>query len=287
MTLTSNDIIFVYSGGQNNSDPSKSIGGYVSNNALTGLSNNLFTNLKKEEYASQIVDYRCFYIANNSYTDSLFNAAVYMDSQSGSISNCQIGISKSTEIQLISLSTSAISGNFKLKYEGYTTSHIEWNNNILIFQNNIETALNNLDIFSGVVVGNVSENIYSISFLGNDDNRNYSLLEVIENNLSPSITISFSKRSEGQPINSVAPLLPTSATIPYGVEFSSTSSSSKLLIGDLGPGDMVPIWIKRTSQGETSADQSNGFLFRLSGNQSKEPTQLPSSLLSKPCFYYA
>ena len=284
MTLTSNDIIFVYSGGQNNSDPSKSIGGYASNNSLTGLSNNLFTNLRKEEYASQNIDYRCFYVANNSYTSSLFNASVYMYSQSGTISNCQIGTAKSTEIQIISLSVSPSSGNFKLKYEDYTTSDIEWNNNVLIFEKNIENALNNLDIFSGIVVGNIAENIYSISFLGNDDNRNYSLLQVIENNLSPSITISFSKRAQGQPINSLAPLLPTSSTIPYGVEFSSTSSYSKLLIGDLGPGDMVPIWIKRISQGETSVDQANGFLLKISGNLSKEPTQAPPS--SKPCFYY-
>jgi hypothetical protein len=285
MTITSSDIIFVYSGGQNNSDPSKSIGGYASNNSLTGLSNNLFTNLRKEEYASQNIDYRCFYIANNSFTSTLFNASVYMDSQSGSISNCQIGLSRSTEVQIISLSSSATSGSFKLRHEGYTTSNIEWNDNVLIFEKNIEDALNNLDIFSGIVVGNVGENIYSISFLGNDDNRNYSLLEVAENNLSPSITISFSKRAQGQPINSVASLLPTSATIPYGVQFSITSSASKLLIGDLSPGDMVPIWIKRISQGETSNDQANGFLFRLSGNLSKESTQAPPST-SKPCFYY-
>lgn len=285
MTLTTSDIVFVYSGGQNNSDPSKSIGGNPSNNIILGLSNNLFVNLRKEQFQSGYVDYRCFYIANNSYTDTLFNASVFMDSQISGVSNCQIGISKSTDVQSLSFSITPAFGNFKLKYGDYVTANIDWNDDREIFQRNIQDSINGLDIFSGVEVSKTSEDIYSISFSGNNNYRNYDLLEVIDNNLSPSLEVYISKQSIGQPINSIAPLLATSQTIPSGVVFYETSSSSRVYLGDLEPGDLVPIWIKRITTGEVSVDELNGFSFRLSGNLVGNPTVIQTTSL-KPCFYY-
>lgn len=285
MTLTSNDITFVYSGGQNNLDPSKSLGGSPSNNVLSGLANNLFTNLKKEEFASQFVDFRCFYICNNSFSDTLYNSSVYLESQISGVSNCQLGIAKSTDEQIIQLNSIPNSGSIKLKYESYTTSSILWNSNNVAFRKNIQEALNNLDIFSGVTVGDVGNNSFLISFLGSNNYRNYSLLQVAENNLSPSTTIDIAKRTEGEPINSIAPLLPTKTTIPNNVDFYETSESYRILIGDLHPGDVVPIWVKRSSFGQVSEDQTNGFAFRVSGNLTQNPTQIITSA-SKPCFYY-
>jgi hypothetical protein len=286
MTITSNDISFVYSGGSNNSDPSKSIGGLPSNNVLTGISNNLFTNLRKEDFSVEFVDYRCFYICNNSFSDTLYNASIYFDSQIEGVSLCKLGIAKTTDVQSLSLSSTPNLGTIKLRYENYITNDIVWNSNDVAFRRNIQEALNNIEIFSGIVVDNIGENVYSISFSGNDNYRNYSLLEVAQNNLSPSVEIGISKRIEGQPINSIAPLLATSETIPSNVVFYNASFSSKIVMGDLKPGDICPVWIQRTSFGEVASDEANGFSFRLSGNLLETSTQVSTNLSAKPCFYY-
>lgn len=285
MTITSNDISFVYSGGQNNIDPSKSIGGIPSNNIIEGELNNLFSNLRKEESEAGLVDYRCFYMFNNSSTDALYNASVCMQNQISGVGDCQIGINKSTHKQVLSLNIGAISGSFSLKYENaYETIPIAWNDNYLVFQQNIQDALNNLDPLSGVFVQKTSENVFIISFLEKDNDRNHEKLVVINNNLVPSITISVETMAEGQPINSIASLLPTRFTTPYGTTFYNTNSSSKIILGNLYPGDGVPIWIKRSSLGTVSNDQLNGFSLRLSGNLNENPTVITS--LQKPCFYY-
>lgn len=285
MTITSDDISFVYSGGQNNIDPSKSIGGIPSNNIIEGELNNLFSNLRKEESEAGLVDYRCFYIFNNSTSDALYNASVYMQNQISGVGNCQIGIGKSTHKQVLGLSLAPISGSFSLKYENaYETAPINWNNNYLVFQQNIQEALNNLDPLSDVVVQKTADNVFLISFLGKDNNRNHEKLVVTNNNLIPSTTVSIETMAEGQPINSIASLLPTRFTVPYGITFYNTNSSSKILLGNLYPGDGVPIWIKRSSLGTVSNDQLNGFQLRLSGNLNENPTVITS--LGKPCFYY-
>lgn len=287
MTITTDDVSFVLSGGSNNSDPSKSIGGFPSINSLNISVNNLFGYVKKEESEVGLVDYRCFYIFNNSSSDTVYNANVYIKNQIDGISTCIIGASKTTDVQVINLGSSPSTGSFTLAYEDYTTSSINWDNNYLIFQKNIENALNGLDVFSGVVVERVFLNSYRVSFLGDDNYRNHSLITVASNNFAPSTTIQVSKIAQGQPINSIAPLLATSTTPPYNVTFYDTSDLSdqtKIFIGDLRPGDGVPIWIKRVTLGSVSNDETNGFQFRFSGNLVKNPSTQPFS--NKPCFYY-
>lgn len=285
MTLTSNDITFVYSGGSNNLDPSKSIGGSPSINAINGTLNNLFSNINREDSEEGVTDYRCFYIFNNSENDALFNVSVFFDSQLEGVSVCELGISKSTDIQILSLSSVPSSGSFTLRYENYITGNINWNNDSSIFARNIQDALNDLDVLSGIVVQSLSSINYSISFLGESNNRNQDLLLTNSVNLSPSTNISFAKNLEGQPLNSNAPLLPTSKTPPFSVIFYFTNENNRILIGDLLPGDGFPVWIKRTTFGSISNDQANGFTFRLNGNLVKVPTEQISSL-GKPCFYY-
>lgn len=284
MTITSNDIVFVYSGGSNNLDPSKSIGGDPSINTINGTLNNLFSNVNKEDSEEGITDYRCFYVFNNSEIDALFNVSIYFESQLEGISNCQLGISKSTDVQIISFSSVATSGFFTLKYENYITKNINWNSEPSILSKNIENSLNELDILSEVSVQSLSPTNYSISFLGEDNNKNHDLLLTNSINLLPSTNISFSKNSEGQPLNSIAPLLATNQTPPFNVSFFNTDEINRILIGNLLPGDGFPVWIKRTTFGSISNDQDNGFTFRLNGNLVKNPTQQVSSL-QKPCFY--
>jgi hypothetical protein len=287
MAITLSDISFVYSGGSNNIDPKKSIGGPPSINPVNASVNNIFSDVKKEESEAGLVDYRCFYVFNDNESNSIFNVNVYLKSQKQGLSSCQIGLSKSTEEQVLSLSSSPISGSFRLIYENYTTYPIDWDNNYLIFQKNIENALNDLEVLSGVVVQRIFPNNYKISFLGDDNYRNHELLTVGINDLSPSTTVSVKKSAEGQPLNSIAPRLPTISTTPSGVIFYETSDLSnetKVFIGDLRPKDGVPIWIKRTTLGSVTNDENNGFEFRFSGNLVKNPTVQP--FINRPCFYY-
>lgn len=287
MTININDINFVYSGGSNNLDPSKSIGGLPSINSINLASNNLFGIVKREQAQEGFTDYRCFYIFNDNESDSIYNANVYFKSQTQGSSYCQIGLAKATDVQVISLSSFPSSGFFKLSYDEYTTGNIDWDNNYLIFEKNIQNALNNLDVLSGVVVQRLSSLTYRISFSGDDDYRNHSLLQISINNLSPSITFQIAKTNEGQPINSIAPLLPTDSTPPFNVNFvdtNDTNDQNKIFIGDLRPKDGVPIWIKRVTKGTVANDETNTFQFRLSGNLVKNPSVQP--FVSRPCFYY-
>lgn len=284
MTIKTEDISFVYSGGSNNLDPSKSIGGVPSINPINGTIDSLFNYVKREYAEEGYTDYRCFYIFNNSETDTVYNANVYFENQIEGISYCQIGIAKSIDSQTLTLNPTPDYGTFQLEYEDYITQNIDWNSEPTIFAKNIENALNDLEVLSGVVVQRILSNSFLISFAGDDNNRSHEDLAVSLNNLNPSTTITISKSSQGQPINSIAPLLATSQTVPYGVVFYDTNSKNRIYVGDLRPKDGVPIWIKRYTFGSVSNDEINGFAFRFSGNLQKNPTIQPFNI--RPCFYY-
>lgn len=272
MTISADDINFYYSGGTNNIDSSKSIGGKASINLIQGISNNLFNDITDLPDGDSRVDYRCFYIFNTSELYSFYDTSIYVLSQSGINSSVELGISKKTEIQNlnIALSGSPASGNFKLRYEDLTTDSISYSNDPSILASNIQKELNRLTVvgegdFSGLVVNYSSNSNYLIYFQGSEDNRNHPNLIPTDINITPSASMTISNSAQGQPINSEAPLLPNSITDPFGVSFYTTSESSKLSIGDLRPGDGVPIWLKRTSFGTTDAIINKEFQLRLSG----------------------
>ena len=72
--------------------------------------------------------------------------------------------------------------------------------------------------------------------------------------------------------------------------FLQTNFNNRIFIGDMNPGDIVPIWIRRYTYAEVSADQLNGFNIRITGNKNKssivlaEPVEMQSS--DKPNFYF-
>jgi hypothetical protein len=285
MALSEEDIVFVYSGGSNNIDPNKSIGGSPSINIIENINNSLFDDI----FEANFIDYRCFYIFNNSETDSLYDSYIYLDNSIQTVSECQLGVSRLTDLQVISFSESPVSGDFVLSYENINTPTVTWNSNPNIFIQNLQEALNSLDLLSGVKVETLSVNSFSILFLENDNYRNHDLLVVENNNLSPSIEIGISKNSQGQPINSIAPLLPTKTTLPYNVEFYSTDFQSKLYIGDLRPKDGVPIWIRRNNNGTITNNEINQFDFFIVGDLVKNNIYQgdPNASLIRSCYYYS
>ena len=280
---------FLYSGGLNNADPAKSIGGSYSTNFILGNLNNLFSDVSKADSEIGVIDYRCFYIANDSENDTLYNASIFVQAEYDSQSSVQIGISRESEVQVLSLDSTPSSGYFKLKIGPATTPEIHWDSNYIIFENNIRNALNYLDEIETNVSKSLLNN-YQISFVGISNYRNYDLLQVVENTLSPSTIIKIEKLTEGQPINSVAPRIFNSQSAPFNVTFYDTRLSNRLSLGNLHPSDIISIWIRRYTYGTVTDDQLNGFNIRLSGNKnSTGPQTIPTITYQqedKPDFYY-
>lgn len=93
MTIGSNDISFFLSGGTSNSNPNLSLGGSASNTPVLGTVNSLFADLSSEEAANGKVDYRCFYVYNESSTEYLYNATAHIETQTSGGSTVKIGVS--------------------------------------------------------------------------------------------------------------------------------------------------------------------------------------------------
>ena len=161
-TIGTNDIAFFLSGGTGNSNPNLSLGGSPSNTPVSGVLNSLFSDVTSEQASNGLVDYRCFYVYNESETAYLYNATAYIQSQTNSGSTVQIGVSVN-------------------------------------------------------------------------------------------------------PIDTVAPLIPTENTPPTGVYFFDSGPSNKITLGTLGPGQKVPVWLKRTTPAGTDFKESDSFVLKISG----------------------
>src|SRR5437660_1271614 len=84
MSISPNDISFVYSGGVNNNNSELSLGGFPSVFPIPGSIDNLFPDISGREVVAGKTDYRCFYIFNDNITDSFFNTSIWTQSQTAS-----------------------------------------------------------------------------------------------------------------------------------------------------------------------------------------------------------
>lgn len=93
MTISPENIQFFLSGGSSNNNPNSSLGGAISNYLVTGLLNNIFSDVTSDEASEGKVDYRCVYVKNANSSDSLYDAFVFISSQITGGSYVEIGIS--------------------------------------------------------------------------------------------------------------------------------------------------------------------------------------------------
>jgi hypothetical protein len=132
--------------------------------------------------------------------------------------------------------------------------------------------------FSGI-----SQN-FIVEFKGVQGKRNHQKMVVSENNLVGSISVSISKVAEGQPINSNGPLLAVETVPPSKVNFYT--ASQRISLGNLLPGDFVPIWIKRTTVANTDFKENDYFVFKILGKPfvsgEQAPTSTPTSTAMLP-----
>ena len=268
MVVSANNISIVYSGGTTNPDPSLSLGGNPSNVLVGGLINNIFPNVDSDEAAAGKIDYRAVYIFNDHSSATLYNSYVYIDTQVSGGATVQLGVHQETDTQQIVISPKPTGGNVIFSWESnnftanYTTS--------TSFGNKIAAGLNWLVALSGVVATTTEDDdsvTVVLTFEGDDDNRNHELISLVTNNLtgsSPAITIS--KSTEGSPINAIATSIAVDTVAPVGVVFRDTSILSPIDIGDLAPGDGLPIWIKRTVPRSSEPLGDDGFTLKLIGD---------------------
>lgn len=274
--IQGSDLSFVLSGGSANTDPNASLGGNPSSTPIVGTLNNLFDDVSGTDPETGLIDYRCFYIFNDSATFSLFSPEAFIDSEVIGGATVEVGVDERTDLQKIIVSATpgpASGGDATMSYEG--DSFIwAFDSDAAVWGANLQTAINGLDSLSGVQVSIGVDSgppavltTFSLSFLGDDNNRNHQEIQLVANNITGGgvVTIEVSKSEEGSPINSIAPIIAVDTVPPVGVSFSTPSVSTPITFGRLGPGDGVPIWIKRITPSDSEPFKSDGFTFRING----------------------
>ena len=267
-TISASDILFLLSGGSANRNPELSLGGPPSSNPVSGNLNSLFQDVTPEQASSGSTEYRCFYVSNESDSETLYSAAIQTFAQSSGGSQADLGVSKATESQRMEISGSPSSGSagFRLGDSSFSGT---WSGSAESFRSSLLSSLTEAGLGDmSISYSSGSSHVFVFSFSGSLDNKSHPLIELVENSLSGSgaVSISISRTTAGSPINTLAPLIATQSTPPAGVTFLQTSSTSKIFIGNIGPGESVPVWIRRRTAANTEFKENDSVTIRLSGD---------------------
>jgi hypothetical protein len=262
--LTTSDIVFVFSGGQGNYDPFNSLGGNPSVIEVSEVSQGLFNSLSDEQLKSGITDYRCFYVFNQSDTDTLYDFSVYI--QNTSIVSCYVGLNKKNDSQKITLSGSPTSGNLVLDYDGDQFT-VEFSSNPQQLALNFQQQLVDIGL-SGVVVTVEAKTGYyniNISFEGDSGFKYHPLISLVTNNLSPATSFFITKIQDGSPINMIVPNTQNVLETPENINFELVSPSNPISLATLKPNEGLPVWMKRVVEAGTNKNDSLSFEFKIKG----------------------
>lgn len=262
MTANINDLVMVYSGGGTNANPSLSLGGPPSSQPVVGLLDNLFRDITQDESNVGLIDYRCVYIFNNSFSDPLYNVQVYVSKQTSVGAITDLGIQTSFETQRLSLSNGTPSGGYiRFSYPGKSDVLAFFASNPGFWAQNIQNALNT--VFESVSVsasGSDNARTFDITFNGTNDHRFHDLLGVDIGALTPvNLQSSVSRVVAGSPINYVPDALDSELTTPANVIFYTTNVGSTINIGTLNGLEGFPLWFRRTCLPGTSGAEGDGI----------------------------
>lgn len=271
--IEDSDIVYVLSGGSANTDPDMSLGGDPSSAPVLSGLNNLFDNVSAANSEVGIEDYRCFYVFNNSLTETLWNANVYIGTQTENGAVAELGVVVADEIQKLTILGAVTGGSLTLAYDG---DNVTFNHDSTLgtWGANLQAALRTIDVLDDVVVNvesalsteNVQTTVFTILYTGfSSGNRFQPILSVVSNDLDPAVTVTTARVVGGSPINSIAPLVDRGTTQPTGVEFYSPTESEPFPLGDLRPTDGFPVWLKRTTPAGTAATADDGIAVICTG----------------------
>jgi hypothetical protein len=269
MSISGNDIVYVLSGGSNNADPNKSLGGNPSSHFILGTINNLFDDVTQEEVNAGQIDYRCFYIFNDSATDTLYGSQLYVPSQVASGSDITVGLLSGNDVQAINILGTVTGGTYDVQYDTEPALTIAHDPDAAVWGQNLQTALRTLPNLGGVTVSvgvYVGAVAFQVNFVGTASNRNHPLLVITASTLTGvGVTFNVNKVVDGGPINSIAHAIDVSTTPPTGINFGFPTHASPILVGDLRPTEGFAVWIKRTTPVAASPLANDGFTIRLAG----------------------
>ena len=229
-------IKFYLSGGSENSDIEKSIGGDLSSFAL---GKDLFSEISAFQSVYGIMDYRCIYLVAE---ESIQNVHIAMENDSV---KTHLGFLIQKEIQELVIEDPTVGSNFVLGVDGNYTSPIEWDN----FENTaliIENELNSILTYGKIRCTGLSslseKHSFNLSFSRTNVGMKEELVQVIsENGLSVKVT----RSKQGGPINSVPKKIKNVAEKPDKVKFIE-ELTEPISIGNMQASDFLPIWIRRT-----------------------------------------
>ena len=281
--MIASDIKFYHSGGSSNFDPLLDLGGGISNFELSGGLDTLFNSLSPMQsvagridvidhwYDEEQPDYRCFYIKNTHGSETLRNAKFYIDWEKKSGSFIDVGVKLVNEVQLINISgtTPPNENDFATFYlSTYSNFTVDYHVNITEWQGRFQTAIRSVDTFQDVIVnasGYPSNVTFTVYILGQAQSRKFDLISVVTDHMTNQ-TFSISELTEGSPVNTIACTIPNIVTAPACVDFDNYPlRGNPIELGDLRPGDIVPIWVRRTTPKNTRIHLIDGVRFNVDG----------------------
>jgi hypothetical protein len=279
MAIDPANIIYTYSGGINNANSEKSLGGDSSVIPIGGK--RLFDDVSEENRRSGIEDYRCFYVHNYDNENSLYNAVFSRTYSVIGDVTVQIGFNPIDEVQTFTITNPVnITGGFYFVLYYQTNaqySYVTWYNDYNVMATNLQTAIRSMNvydangdrIFQDVVVDALqsyspTEWTYNFNFIDKAGKRYYETLYADSGVLTGSgIDFNFNKLINGSPINFAADIIDNGTTPPNLMSFSDDPSD---FLCDLRPNDFVSVWIKRTVPSNTTAIVDDGFTFNVTGD---------------------
>ena len=274
MITNQEDIAIVFSGGADNKDPNQSLGGAPSSHRIRdNFLNNLFSDvLLPTNAARPLEDHRCFYIFNDGPTTlHSFRMAIEEERGGGLV---ELGVKYRTDSQRIVLDPVPSGGTLVVSYQDYNLA-VTTSNGFENWTAQLRERLLNLRFQSGekILAGLELEPAISgqrlnlnLSFGGTVENErpsDYRNMDAFSAQHSQVNAQSF-RILNGAPVNTIAPSLSQSTEIPPDVVFFKPDMADSFYLPRLLPSDGFPVWVKRRTEPDAPAKESDGFSLFIS-----------------------
>ena len=276
--ISEGDISITLSGGVDNSSSDLSLGGEPSTHPI--IANRLFPDVTVEQSTNGLEDYKCIYINNNSFEATLYKSIVFTEYTADSDVSVELGFIEMNERQTITVTgvTKITGGSFSVIYTDYehqTELTVDWDSSASTWAANLQEKLRTLPRLIDVEVSESVSNdniIFEINFKGYAGKRFHEIMQEGSNSLTLSDpspgdgNITIGRSVSGAPVNSQAQEIERTTTVPYGVGFRAYESrGDAYFIGEIRPGDIIPVWIKRTVPADARGLENDGINIRVEG----------------------
>lgn len=259
---------FFYSGGLNNADPKKSLGGESSNVTVNVGKNNIFNSVEGTFYSEGLTDYRCIFLKNTSSNKIYYLYLSLDDFFLGSV--IDLGFNFVNEIQSITILNGPFTNGqeivFSYDEKPFT---VIYSTNFSTWLYNFNYSITKVEGLENVTVSGSSNNfnsVFEITFNGSAGYKSHPLLVLVGYTLTPLPSISIVKNVEGSPINIVPSKILTADREPTSITFYDASISSPVYLPLLNPGDFLAIWLRRIIYPNTIAVENDGCNLIINGN---------------------